>query len=88
MTIAREILNMFEFSRNKKNAFSIEIVILYRNKEVYPQINEPFRCIDMCNRKPSVVLWVHPFTLTQITRGYVCLFGGYEVMRVRYCMSN
>ena len=33
---------MFEFSRNQKNAFSIEIIILYGNKEVYPQIDEPF----------------------------------------------
>ena len=66
MTIAREILNMFEFRRNQKNAFSIEIVILYHNKEVYPhvQIDEPFRCIDiMCNRKASVVLWVHPLSI-------------------------
>ena len=66
MTIAREILNMFEFSRNQKNAFSTEIVILYRNKEMYPQIDEPFRCIDMCNRKASVVLWVHPYTNNSI----------------------
>ena len=35
--------------------------VLYRNKEVYPQIDEPFRCIDIYNRKASVPLWVHPF---------------------------
>ena len=38
----------------------------YRNKEVYPQINKPCRCIDTYNRKASVALWVHPFT--QIAR--------------------
>ena len=53
---------MFKFSRNQKNTFSIEIVILYRNKQVYPQIDEPFRCIDIYNRKASVVLWLHPFS--------------------------
>ena len=34
--------------------------VLYRNKEVYPQIDEPFRCIDIYNRKASGPLWVHP----------------------------
>ena len=61
--MASEILNMLEFSWNQKNTFSIEIVILYRNKEVYPKIDEPFRCIDIYNRKASVVLWVHPFMI-------------------------
>ena len=37
--------------------------VLYRNKEVYPQIDEPFRRVDIYNRKASVPLWVHPFML-------------------------
>ena len=32
----------------------------YRNKEVLPQINLPFRFIDIYHRKPSVALRVHP----------------------------
>ena len=28
--------------------------VLYRNKEVYPQIDDPFRCIDIYNRKASL----------------------------------
>ena len=52
---------MFEFSRNQKNTFSIEKAILYRNKEVYPQIDEPFGCIDIYSSKAIVALWVHPF---------------------------
>ena len=35
----------------------------YRNKEMYPQIDKPCRCIDTYNRKASVALWVHPFRL-------------------------
>ena len=34
----------------------------YRNKEVYPQIDKPFRCIDTYSRKAPVPLWVHPFS--------------------------
>ena len=34
--------------------------VLYRNKEVYPQIDKPFRCIDIHNRKAYIALWVHP----------------------------
>ena len=37
--------------------------VLYRNKEVYPQIDDPFRCIDIYYRKACVALWVHPFIL-------------------------
>ena len=35
--------------------------VLYCNKEVYPQIDDPFQCIDIYNRKALVALWVHPF---------------------------
>ena len=38
--------------------------VLYHNKEVYQQIDEPVRCIDIYNRKASVALWVHPLTNT------------------------
>ena len=34
--------------------------VLYCNKEVYPQIDDPFRCINIYNRKAFVALWVHP----------------------------
>ena len=63
MPIAKEILNMFEFSRNQENTLSISMNPFYRNKYVYPQGDEPFRSIDTYNRKASVALWVHPFTL-------------------------
>ena len=46
----KEILDMFEFSQKKKmNA-------IYRNKEVYPKSDEPFRCINIHHRKASVSL--------------------------------
>ena len=35
---------------------------------MYPQIDKPFRCIDIYNRKAYIALWVHPFTLTQSTQ--------------------
>ena len=31
--------------------------VLYCNKGVYPQIDDPFRCIDIYNRKVLVALW-------------------------------
>ena len=59
MPIVREILNMFEFSRNSKIAISMNT--LHRKEKVYPQIDKAFRCIDTYNRKTAVALWVHPF---------------------------
>ena len=32
---------------------------------MYPQIDKPFQCIDIYSRKPSVALWVHPFTCSR-----------------------
>ena len=46
--------------------------VLYRNKELYPQIDEPFRCVDIYNRKASVPLWVHPFRVTKKPRVLCC----------------
>ena len=63
MPVARELLSMFEFSRNHKTHFPLILMnVLHHNKEVYPQINKPFRCIDIHNRKAYIALWVHPFT--------------------------
>ena len=56
---------MFELSREKNPPFpstTISMNVLYRNKEVYPQSNESFQCIDIYNRKASVALWVLPLT--------------------------
>ena len=36
---------------------------------MYPQIDKPFRCIDIYSAKPSVALWVHP--LSECWRFYV-----------------
>ena len=61
MPIARELLSRFEFTRNKKTPFpsiTISINVLYCAKEV-SQSQEPFRCIDIYNRKASDALWVH-----------------------------
>ena len=64
MPIVKEISSMLELSRNRKNSFSVNnpilMNVLYRNKEVYPQIDTPFQCIDIYNHKASVALWVHP----------------------------
>ena len=80
MPIEKEILNMFEFSRNKKNTIFVDT-----NFDEYPlsqqrsvtQIDEPFRCIDIYNRKASVPLWVHPLSLANTK---VMLFRKKEVM--------
>ena len=46
MPIAREILSMFEFSRNQKNTFSVD---------------NYFDGLIESHRKVSIALWVHPF---------------------------
>ena len=69
------------------------ITSLYRKYMVFPlkynsstenvlldykiQSDEPFKCIDIFNRKASVALWVHNFTVIGCgTMGYWGLFGG------------
>ena len=52
--------------------------VLYRNKEVYPQIDEPFRCIDIYNRKASVPLWVYPLTHQNTFDGNIIIIDRLE----------
>ena len=40
---------------------TISINALSPKKKVYPQIDKPFRCIDIYNSKAYITLWVHPF---------------------------
>ena len=63
MPIEREILNMFEFSRNSKIAIAFDSHF----DEDTSQIDKAFRCIDTYNRKTSTALWVHPFSLHSLT---------------------
>ena len=71
MPIAKEILNMFEFSRNKKNTLSIDnhfdVWTLSQERSVPTEsltISMHRYLLMESHRKPSVALWVHPFRLT------------------------
>ena len=72
MPIAKEILSMFEFSRNPKIALSVynhfnECALSQeRSVPTDQHMNKHFRCIDIyvlieSHRKASVALWVHPW---------------------------
>ena len=65
MPTEKKILNMFEFSRNQKNTFSVDTHFNEAplSQQISVQSNEPFICIDIYNRKASVALWVHPLSL-------------------------
>ena len=67
-------------------SITISMNVLYYNKEVYPQINKPFRCIDIYNRKTSVTLLVHPLMLSVQTPAPLCILPAlFEVCSVTRC---
>ena len=61
MPIEKEILNMLDLGRKPFQLFFYIEIGKDRKGLVYPQIDKPFRCIDIYNPKASVALWVHPF---------------------------
>ena len=61
MPIEKEILNMLDLGRKPFQLFFYIKIGEDRKGLVYPQIDKPFRCIDIYNPKAFLALWVHPF---------------------------
>ena len=68
MPIAKEILDMFEFSQNQKNTLSIDNHCdewpLWQQRSVPTEpltLSMHRYLLIKSHRKPSIALWVHPF---------------------------
>ena len=61
MPIEKEILNMLDLGRKPFQLFFYIEIGKDRKGLVYPQIDKPFRFIDIYNPEAFVALWVHPF---------------------------
>ena len=61
MPIAKEILSMFEFSQNQKNAFSILISQQRSVPTEHLTLSVHKNLLIESHRNASVALWVHPF---------------------------
>ena len=69
MPIEKEILNMLDLGRKLFQLFYYIEIGKDRKGLVYPQIDKPFRCINIYNPKVSVARWVHPLTKTIFSSG-------------------